>query len=107
MKKSCQPAYFYFIDGKCSKCKSGCLNCSDTDPSVCLACSVGFYLFKSNCLEECPSEFYPTEQLCNPCDNSCEQCQGNGLSNCTKCESPLVLNEGICSISSNSFRIIF
>ena len=83
---SCLDKYTY-KNGQCEfDCYETCNNCSeksdDIDDQKCFSCKNDFYLYKNNCLAQCPNKTYQENNQCKDCDSSCLACNKDG---CTKC----------------------
>lgn len=80
------PSEYYSMDGICSKCSSGCLECTSED-NICTYCNEGFYLLTNTCLASCPDNYYsdPKQRLCVPCESPCETCSTSPTT-CSSCD---------------------
>lgn len=59
----------------CTLCFSGCVQCSNSDPNLCLDCGLGHFLPASNTFAT----------LCTNCQTGCKSCSGTA-DNCQSCE---------------------
>ncbi|EAR84535.2 transmembrane protein, putative (macronuclear) [Tetrahymena thermophila SB210] len=71
------PMSFYKSKFQCLPCHSTCLNCSDESNLSCTECGKNLFLYKGQCLKECPNEFikdYLSHQcvLCDPTSSGSE-----------------------------------
>ncbi|KAL4450501.1 hypothetical protein ABPG74_019399 [Tetrahymena malaccensis] len=71
------PTSFYKNKFQCLPCHSTCLNCTDESNLSCTECGKSLFLYKGQCLKECPNEYikdYLSHQcvLCDPTSNRSE-----------------------------------
>lgn len=114
----------YYLDTGTFRCKScnvvGCQVCGATSPSVCISCSLGYYLTgttctacaQNGCLEctaaatcvRCDSGYYLSGSTCSSCKptiNACSKCVNATV--CTQCDSTYYLNSSnLCSPCSST-----
>ena len=55
-----------FFQNSCIFCHASCDLCSE--PTKCITCKHGLFLFENQCIPECPSPF---NQITNGCENTC------------------------------------
>lgn len=79
----------------CERCPSECVHC--INPTTCLECIPGLFLYEKKCISHCPPGFYAENSTyaCMRCDKVCESCGGSSTS-CTKCYPPLILHKNRC-----------
>ncbi|XP_064612387.1 proprotein convertase subtilisin/kexin type 5-like [Liolophura sinensis] len=148
----CPKGYFEGYNRLCVECHHDCDVCfgpSNTDCSSCRftrlgrscvsKCPVGYvrdtsatcikpdncpgYVFKSSCVDQCPSGFYPANAshlpFCKTCNSQCKTCYGPGTHRCHACakfrydghcvsvcpmEAPVIYNQNClteCQSSNN------
>ncbi|KAL4476414.1 hypothetical protein ABPG74_010147, partial [Tetrahymena malaccensis] len=76
-------------------CSSNCLTCN---ASGCLTCQVSYFLYKSACVQVCPSNTYLSNpSTCLDCNSNCKTCSSSSTF-CTSCDSPnyLIQSSGSC-----------
>ncbi|KAL4435521.1 hypothetical protein ABPG74_020297 [Tetrahymena malaccensis] len=93
------PDFYYPFSQNYKACKScldpKCKQCDPFEPSKCLSCSLGLYLFNGSCVIICPYGTI-TNKINNTCVycysqfNSCQECTEQ---NCTSCLNDLFLLE--------------
>ena len=76
------------------ECHQSCATCFDTSRVGCVTCESGKYLWKSQCLNFCPSGSYISDNICQSCNSSCSTC--TSLDVCTKCAKKYYLRETKC-----------
>ena len=80
------PSNYYEINGICSQCDAGCLECDQTSKK-CLECHFGMYLLGNKCMSQCPDTHFGIDQTksCELCDSPCKTCEGS-QTRCTSCD---------------------
>ena len=96
----------------CQPCREHCSACLSV-PSNCIQCQPNYILYKSKCVEACPSILWPTpegtfcldncppglfkggNQTCLPCGSECLTCDLLA-SNCTGCKEGVLAEYGVC-----------
>ncbi|EAR88128.2 zinc finger lsd1 subclass family protein (macronuclear) [Tetrahymena thermophila SB210] len=76
-------------------CSSNCLICS---AQGCLTCQASYFLYKSACVQTCPTNTYLSNSTtCTDCNSNCKTCS-NSATFCTSCNSPnyLIQLNGSC-----------
>ncbi|KAJ7335557.1 hypothetical protein JRQ81_013498, partial [Phrynocephalus forsythii] len=82
---------------QCENCADGCEEC--TTANHCLKClsdsDMPLYLYRSQCLQDCPTGFFAEDGICRACSKSCSTCEGTAT-RCLSCKSPFLLEQGEC-----------
>ncbi|XP_063311099.1 proprotein convertase subtilisin/kexin type 5 isoform X1 [Pelobates fuscus] len=80
---------------KCMSCEEGCRECQPYDPSMCISCIAGYYIYENFCYDACPENTYGVDFLmrCNECAVACISCTEN---ECILCEEGFYLQNGVC-----------
>ena len=87
---------YYLTDDNCESCPSACAACDQ--PNSCSSCSDGYNLYKTQCLESCPSGYYSSSNTCYECSIAfCIECDHKG--NCSSCDIGFTLTQGVCLVS--------
>ena len=97
---TCLTGFYLTADLTCApNCVAPCETCSETDPTSCLSCAVG-YTFNTaavqNCQEDlscnstvsctvCPFGFVLISQQCFACNSNCARCETTDPNLCTSC----------------------
>ncbi|KAM4678591.1 uncharacterized protein O3C94_010455 [Discoglossus pictus] len=89
------PAKTYLHDDlfTCSPCDHTCESCDGPSLGNCLTCRVPYYLYKNNCLKQCPRGTYNTSEeadgvklgFCSACHQVCTTCNGGSAKDCDVC----------------------
>lgn len=92
------PEGYVNVNGICKSCsQTGCLQCSESDQSICNKCENGLYLANNNqCTSNCGTGFYPSpEGKCIQCgDINCKECSPSNI--CKTCYEGKVILDGKC-----------
>ena len=91
--------------GIASNCNYPCLQCSESDPSMCRKCNTEpdspdqgalFHLYYDNtCISTCPSNYFPLNNICTQCDSNCLECEETSKK-CLKCHAGMYLLGNTC-----------
>jgi len=83
------PSNYFAMNGICSQCDAGCLECDKTS-KTCHKCHFGMFLLGNTCLSVCPETHHGVHETrtCEPCEKPCKTCKGS-VSICTSCDQTL------------------
>ena len=83
------PSNYFEINGICSQCDAGCLECDQTSLK-CVECHFGMYLLGHKCMDQCPTTHHGIDETktCELCSPPCKTCSGS-LTTCTSCDQTL------------------
>lgn len=75
----------YVSQGSCSDCPVQCATC--TNPTTCVTCTVGEFLYGSQCGATCPTGTFANTATgqCETCYATCATCTASGSSGCSSC----------------------
>ena len=103
-------------------CDPNCLNCSSSNPQVCIICGLGMYMVTGqtyclpcagNCVScnasataqcySCDSDSFlnTTDNTCVSCTFPCSSCTSNSATTCSSCVQGYVLIGTACTIDSS------
>uniref|UniRef100_A0A6I8SHP8 Proprotein convertase subtilisin/kexin type 5 n=1 Tax=Xenopus tropicalis TaxID=8364 RepID=A0A6I8SHP8_XENTR len=95
-KRACPEGETEDMDtGNCVACTIGCSKCYTYDPSSCISCIKGYYMYETYCYDVCPENTYSNDSLmsCIDCAETCFSCTED---QCIECEEGFYLLEGEC-----------
>lgn len=97
------PKTYIPVDGKCTKCKSPCMECFESSIEDCKTCdasaSNSIYLYLKRCYATCPPKTGPdnTKNTCFPCpQDDCDLCDFEDPNKCLTCTRPKLVFDGKC-----------